>query len=71
MKSLLGVASLENDKLEKMTQLAATLAACLDGARDALEARDLPRVKAMLDRGMAEFKKAGGFVTLSPTRTVQ
>jgi hypothetical protein len=71
VKSLVGVASLENDKLQKMAQLAATLAACLDAARDALEASDLPRVKAMLDRGMAEFKKSGGFVTPSPTRIVQ
>ena len=62
---------MENDKPEKMTQLAATLAACLDGARDALEARDLLRVKAMLDRGMAEFEKDGGFVTPPPPRTVQ
>jgi hypothetical protein len=61
----------ENDKLQKMAQLAATLAACLDGACDALEASDLPGVKAMLDKGMAEFKEGGGFVTPPPTRTVQ
>jgi hypothetical protein len=62
---------MEDDKVQKMSQLPATLAACLDRTRDALEASDLPGVKAMLDRDMAEFKKNGGFVTPSPTRTVQ
>jgi hypothetical protein len=41
-----------------MAQLAATLAACLDGARDALEANDLLRVKAMLDRVWQSSRKA-------------
>jgi len=68
---VLNGSGIEKDKLQKMAQLAATLAACLGGARDALEASDLPGVKAMLDKAMAEFKKGGGFVTPPPTPTVQ
>jgi|SRR5579864_17014 len=68
---VLSGSGIEKDKLQKMAQLAATLAACLGGARDALDASDLAGVKAMLDKAMAEFKKGGGFVTPPPTGTVQ
>jgi len=63
--------STDNEKSQKMAQLAATLAACLGGATDALEASDLPGVKAMLHKGIAESKKGGGFERHLRPRTVQ